>query len=115
MGKGPRDKSARVVQGRQHVAVEAGVRRDRVARQREDRRLPPAEPKPERLARPLGHALEDLLNALPPELGGQEVELSLGDSARDQEDVVLGQDVPEHVLDLVAHVAHVEAVGLWIS
>jgi hypothetical protein len=52
-----------------------------------------------------------LLHALPAELGGQEVELALGHAARDQHDVVLGEDVPEHVLDLVADVAQVEPVG----
>jgi hypothetical protein len=110
-----RREPARVVEGREHVPVEAGVGRHRVAREREHGGHPAAQPKPEGLAGPLRHALEDLADSLAAQLRGQEVELPLRDAPGDEHDVVLRQDVPEHVLDLMPEVAQVEPVGAGIA
>ncbi len=99
----------------QHITVQAGVGGDRVSRQRKDRSLPLADPEPERLARPLVDPLDDPAHSLAVQLGGQEVELPLGNPAGDQHHVKFRHDVPEQVLDLGLHVAQVKPLNPGIA
>ena len=99
----------------QHVTVKAGISGDGIAGQREDGRVPRAFSKPKRFAGALRDALENLLHALAVELGGQVVEFTFGNSARNEYDIELGDDVPEEMLDFMAHIPQVKTRHVGIA
>ena len=104
--------------GRDHVAMQAGDRRDRIARQRENHLTAGTGAEPHRFAWPLSYPVEYLADTQCREHLGQKVEFTHGDAAAQHQDVRLFQltaNVMGEVLPVVGNVqspdrAEVDAV-----